>query len=224
MTQSKVEDIVIDINGKPIEFKGSPKIKRKNTKIALSKEHLEEYIKCQNDILYFAEHYVKIIDPDLGLSLIKLYDYQEDLLNQFKDNRDSIILSSRQSGKSTTSAIFIMWYTIFNKDKSSAILANKEKTAVEIFGRVMTVYENLPNFLKPGVSDFSKTLMTFDNGSKILAASTSSSTIRGFTINGCVTLDTYITIRNKKTKKIEKLQIIDFINKILKKDEAILLR
>ena len=178
-----VPDINCDINGLSLDYKGSRLVRKPHTKLNLTKEHIAEYIKCQQDILYFAETYYWIIDPDIGLSKITLYDYQKTLLLNFSQDRFNIVLSSRQSGKSTIAGLFLLWYMIFHNDKAVGILANKEKTSIEIFSRIRTAYEYLPMYLKPGVTDWSKTGLSFDNGSKCVASSTSSSAIRGFTIN-----------------------------------------
>lgn len=178
-----VPDIETDINGNTLDFKGSRLIKKPHSKLNLTKAHIEEYLKCQNDILYFAENYYYITEPDLGLVKISLYEYQKVLLINLVENRFNIVLAARQIGKSTTAGIFLLWYMIFHHDKVVGILANKEKTAIEIFGRVRTAYEYLPNYLKPGATDYSKTTIGFDNGSKCIAASTSSTAVRGYALN-----------------------------------------
>jgi hypothetical protein len=176
-------DILFDKKGQPLDYKGSRLVRKPNAIVELTKEHIAEYIKCQQDIIYFAQTYYYIVDPDSGLSKIKLYQYQKDLLLQFVNKQHNIVLSSRQSGKSTISGLFLLWYMIFHNDKAVAILANKEKTSIEIFSRIRTAYEYLPMYLKPGVTDWSKTGLSFDNGSKCIASSTSSTAIRGFAIN-----------------------------------------
>lgn len=209
-----LEDILYDVNGNPLDFKGSRMVKRGHAKLNLTKEHIEEYIRCKEDICYFAERYYYIIDPDEGLAIITLYDYQRVMLKNFVDNRFNIVLSSRQSGKSTIAGIFLLWLMTFHADKAIGVLANKEKTSIEIFLRIRTAYEYLPNYIKCGVIDFSKTSLGFDNGSRCIASSTSSTAIRGYALN-CVTLDSKITIRNKNTHKIESLTILDLLKRQL---------
>ncbi len=209
-----IEDIKVDANGNELHFRSNTLLRPAGIKINLTKEHVEEYVKCSKDIIYFTETYVYISDPNKGRSLIKLYDYQKDLLLNFQNNKYNIALQARQSGKSQVSAIFIVWYILFHNDKVIAMLANKAQIAREIFSRVLDTFELLPHFLKPGVKYYNKSTLDLDNGSKVIASATSKFAIRGFT---CVDENTtHVTVRNKKTNKTEKILIKDFLERIEK--------
>jgi hypothetical protein len=144
---------------------------------------IEELVKCANDPVYFITNYVKVVHPDRGLVLMELYDYQERMVRSYHDNRYVVVRTARQQGKTTTAAAYFIWYILFNQDKSVAILANKQATADEILHRVRIAYENLPKWLQQGVKSFNRRSIELENGSRIFCAATSSSGIRGKTIN-----------------------------------------
>lgn len=182
INNSMIEDIRNDINGKSLTYRRDPTIRKSGTKIALTAEHVQEFVRCASDIVYFAEHYIYIQSSE-GLSLIKLYDYQKQALYNLQNNRFNIFMWARQTSKSTTSGIFLIWYIIFHRDKQVALLANKMFTAREIFSRCLLMFEHLPHFLKPGVNYYNKSTLDLDNGSKLICAATSKSSIRGLTCN-----------------------------------------
>lgn len=177
-------------------YDGNPSIKKAYIKINYSEEHILELIKCSEDVIYFAEKYVTIIDPDKGKTIIKLREYQKRLLKHLQENRFSVLLLSRQTGKSLCSAIYILWYSLFHADKVSAILANKEKIAKVIFDRVKLAYEKLPHWLQMGVVEWNSLSIKLENGSSIFCSSTSSTAIRGATISGVLFLDEFAFLSN----------------------------
>ena len=126
-------------------YKGNVLLKKTNQSIEWTPELVQEYVKCSEDPIYFIETYMKIINVDEGLMNFTLYDYQKKMVNSFKDNRYSIVTTARQAGKSTTTCGFILWYIIFNQDKTVALLANKGDTAREILGRIQLAYQTYPN-------------------------------------------------------------------------------
>lgn len=142
-----------------------------------------EWIKCGVDIVYLTQKYVKIISIDDGVIPFKLYDYQEDLLNLYNDNRFVISMQARQSGKTQTTAAFMLHFAMFNASKYCAILANKSDQAQEILARVQMSYENLPLYLQPGVRSYNKRSMEFEHRSKIASFASGSSSIRGKSIS-----------------------------------------
>ena len=148
-----------------------------------TKDEIEEYIKCANDPIYFLENYVQIVHVDEGLINFKMYDFQKKLIETITDNRNVIVKTGRQVGKTTTTIGWILHYALFNKDKVIGILANKAITAREILGRIQTSYQHLPKFLQQGLREWNKGSMELENGSKIIASSTSSSAIRGFSFS-----------------------------------------
>jgi len=161
----------------------NPSIKKIGIPEQYTSEQLQEYIKCSKDPVYFIENYVYIKSLDKGLVKFKLRGYQLDLINSYHDNNKNIVLSSRQSGKSITTAAYILWYVLFNSDKGVALLANKASLAREILSRILLMLENIPFFLQPGVKTLNKGSIEFGNNSTIMAAATSPSSIRGFSIN-----------------------------------------
>jgi hypothetical protein len=143
---------------------------------------LIEFDKCKNDPSYFAEKYCKVTHVDYGLVDFNLYPYQKNMMNHFNKHRFNIVLACRQSGKSISSVVYILWYAIFHSDKLVAVLANKGSTAREMLMRITLAFENLPFFLQPGAKALNKGSIEFSNGSRIEAHSTSSSSIRGKTV------------------------------------------
>jgi hypothetical protein len=164
-------------------YKGNVLLKKTNQNIEWTPELVQEYVKCQEDPVYFTENYMKIISINEGLTSFNMYEYQKDMVKSFKDNRYTIVTTARQAGKSTTTCAFILWYIIFHPDKTVALLANKGDTAREILGRVQLAYQHLPKWLQQGVVEWNKGSFVLENNSRVLAAATSGSAIRGYTIN-----------------------------------------
>ena len=164
-------------------YLGNPLLKRANTAIQFTKEQIEEYIKCKEDPIYFAQNYVQIVTLDHGLQPFKTYDFQEKLIKNFHESRFNICKMPRQTGKSTTCVSYLLHYAIFNDSVNIGILANKATTARELLARLATAYENLPKWMQQGVLVWNKGNIELENGSKILAASTSASAVRGMSFN-----------------------------------------
>ena len=176
-------------------YLGNQLVKRDGLKQNFTEDEIEEYIKCMESPLYFAEKYIKVIAPSKGLISYKPYPYQKKMMKTFVNNRFAIILACRQSGKSITSIVYILWYAIFHPEKNIAILANKGATAREMLARITLALENLPYFLQPGCKQLNKGSITFSNNSKILAAATSGSSIRGLSID-LLFLDEFAFVEN----------------------------
>ncbi len=164
-------------------YRGSSALKKVNTPINWTPKLVEEYIKCSQDPMYFAENHMYIVNVDQGKIKIKLYDYQREIIQSALDNRRTVAECARQSGKTTAITVFVLWYILFNKDKTVAILANRGETAREILSRIMTAYEMLPKWLQQGVVEWNKGKFELENGSRVLAAATTSNNIRGYAIN-----------------------------------------
>lgn len=171
------------INQEPIDpsfyYRGSKNVPVAGAQFEFTAAMVEELRKCKDDVIYFAENYFYIVNLDEGKEKIKLYDAQKNMLLNMVNNRFSVNLASRQSGKSTLLTIFVLWMACFNDDHRAAIVANKESTAINIFKRVRMAYEQLPNFIKPGVKDYGKTGMTLANDSSIVVSTTTATSIRG---------------------------------------------
>lgn len=176
-------------------YQGNRNLKRSNVDISWDQEQVQEYLRCARNPVYFIEKYIKIVNVDLGLIPFKLYDFQKDVVNTTTLERFVICKMPRQVGKTTTVAAILLWYVIFNEMFSTAILANKESQAIEILSRIQLMYENLPKWLQQGVVEWNKKKVELENGSKILASSTSSSAIRG-TSQNLVYLDEFAFVPN----------------------------
>ena len=133
--------------------------------------------------VYFVENYVKVISLDDGMVPFVLYPYQKDMFKQFQENRFNVVLACRQSGKSISACAYLLWYVLFNPEKTVAILANKGATAREMLNRITLMLENIPFFLQPGSKALNKGSLEFSNNSRIIAAATSGSSIRGMSVN-----------------------------------------
>ena len=164
-------------------YLGNPNVKRDGVQQAWTPELLREYKRCMDDPIYFARTYCKVISLDQGLVNFDLYPYQESMFNHFNDNRFSIILACRQSGKSISACAYLLWYALFHTEKTIAVLANKGATAREMLGRITLMLENIPFFLQPGSKALNKGSLEFSNNSRIVAAATSGSSIRGMSVN-----------------------------------------
>ena len=162
---------------------GNPNIKSGFQDLEYTKEELKEYKKCMDNPVYFAETYMKIMSVDFGEIPFTLYDFQRDMIKSFKDNRFNIAKLPRQCGKSTTSVAFILWFLLFNPGKTVGILANKGELAQEILGRLQLAYENLPYWLQQGVLTWNKRSISLENGSKVVATSSSASAARGMSFS-----------------------------------------
>lgn len=164
-------------------FRGNSNLKKKNVAIEWTAELLQEYLKCANDPIYFAEKYIQIVHVDHGLIPIELYEYQKDIIRAITDGRRVAVNTSRQAGKTTTAVVVILHYAMFNDYKTIALLANKGDAAREILSRIQTAFEALPKWLQQGVIEWNKGSVEFENGSRIIAAATSGSAIRGQSIS-----------------------------------------
>jgi len=164
-------------------YLGNPNVKRDGVQQAWTPELLREYKKCMVDPIHFAEKYVKVISLDAGLVPFNLYPYQREMFEHFDSNRFSIILACRQSGKSISACAYLLWYALFHTEKTIAILANKGATAREMLSRITLMLENIPFFLQPGSKSLNKGTLEFSNNSRIVAAATSGSSIRGMSVN-----------------------------------------
>lgn len=164
-------------------YLSNPRLKAAGVPIPFSPEDLHELIKCKEDPIYFIKKYIKIISLDRGLINFELFDYQIRFIRSVHENRRVLGMFPRQHGKTTTVAAYLVWYIIFNNAKTVAILANKAAAAREIMSRLQLMYENLPKFLQQGVVEWNKGSIELENNSKAFTAATSSSGIRGKSVN-----------------------------------------
>ena len=176
-------------------YLGNANLKAAGIELEFTKEQVSEYVKCAKNPDYFIREYVKVVSLDKGLVPFDLYSYQEDLVNTIHGNRFIIAKLPRQSGKSTTIVSYILHYVLFNQNMNVAILANKQATAREILSRLKMAYEYLPLWLQQGIIEWNKGSIELENGSKIIASSTSASAIRGGSFN-LIFLDEFAHVPN----------------------------
>ena len=179
----------------PDIYRDNPNLKRANVQIEFTKEQIQEYQKCWEDPVYFTENYVKIISLDRGLIPFKLYEFQRQMMWTFHTERFTICKLPRQSGKSTTIIAYLLHFCLFNPTVNVAILANKAVTARDLLSRLQLAYEHLPDWLQQGVMTWNKGSLELENGSKILASSTSASAVRGGSYN-IIFLDEFAYVPN----------------------------
>ena len=176
-------------------YLGNPNLKKANTSIEFTQDQILEFMKCKEDPVYFAKNYIKIVTLDHGLQPFKMYPFQEKLIENFHENRFNICKMPRQTGKSTTCVSYLLHYAVFNDNVNIAILANKASTARDLLSRLQLAYENLPKWMQQGILSWNKGSLELENGSKILAASTSASAVRGGSYN-VIFLDEFAFIPN----------------------------
>jgi hypothetical protein len=164
-------------------YLGNAQLKSAGVTLQFTKEQIEEYLKCAEDPIYFIESHCKIVTLDHGLQPFKLYDCQKNKVNVIHNNRKVILMEGRQQGKTTTSAAYILWYTLFHGSKTVAILANKASAAREVLYRYQLMYENLPTWLQQGVTTWNKGDIALENGSIVFTSATSRQGIRGKSVN-----------------------------------------
>ncbi len=164
-------------------YLGNPNVKKDGVNEQWTPHLIQEYKRCMVDPIYFVENYCKVISLDDGIVNFKLYPYQRRMFEQFQENRFNIVLACRQSGKSISACAYLLWYALFNPEKTVAILANKGQTAGEMLGRITLMLENIPFFIQPGSKAVNKRSLEFSNNSRIVASATSGNSIRGMSVN-----------------------------------------
>ena len=177
------------------QYLGNPNLKKANVTQNFTKKEVAEVIKCAEDPVYFIRNYIQIVSLDKGLVPFDMYDFQEEMVDKFHKNRFNIAKLPRQSGKSTIVTSYLLWYVLFNDNVNVAILANKAATAREMLQRLQLSYENLPRYLQQGILQWNRGSLELENGSKIMAASTSASAVRGMSFN-VIFLDEFAFIPN----------------------------
>ena len=176
-------------------YLGNPNLKGVGVSVDWTPKAVEEYKKCMESPLYFIKNYVQIVNVDRGLVKFDMWDFQEDMVNHFHDERFVICKMPRQTGKSTTIISYLLHYILFNPEVNVAVLANKGAVARELLSRLQLAYEHLPKFLQQGVTVWNKGNIELENGSKILASATSGSAVRGSSFN-IIFLDEFAHVPN----------------------------
>ena len=164
-------------------YNGNSNLKPAGFEMQFTSDQVKELMKCKEDPIYFIENYCYIVSLDRGLILFSLYDCQREKVEVIMNNRKVILMEGRQQGKTITSAACILHYTIFNSNKTVAILANKSTAAREVLSRYQIMYENLPLWMQQGIKTWNKGDVELENGSKVFTSATSTSGIRGKSVN-----------------------------------------
>ena len=176
-------------------YLGNPNLKKANVAYDFSQDDVKEFVKCSTNPVYFIREYIRIVSLDEGIIPFTMYDFQEDMVERFHEHRFNIAKLPRQSGKSTIVTAYLLWYVLFNDNVNVAILANKAATAREMLGRLQLSYENLPKWMQQGIIGWNKGSVELENGSRLLAASTSASAVRGMSFN-VIFLDEFAFVPN----------------------------
>jgi len=164
-------------------YNSNASLKAVGVKVDFTEDNIKEYLKCKDNPTYFIDNYCMIVTLDHGIQPFKLYDCQKEKIDVIHNNRKVIIMEGRQQGKTTTAAAYILWYTVFQADKTVAILANKATTSREILSRYQSMYEALPLWMQQGIKTWNKGDVELENGSKVFTAATTASGIRGKSVN-----------------------------------------
>jgi hypothetical protein len=189
-SSAKVEELVYNAEENGIDYKdvdnpfheNDPELRKGQILFEYTEWELEEMRKCAEDVVYFADRYCKVMTDD-GIQKINLRDYQVQILDQYQTHRKNIFVSPRQSGKTITSSIFLLWYLLFNFEKNAMIMANIGDTAAELMDKIKVIMKGLPFFLKPGLIVYNVMTMKFDNGCRIMAKTTTKTSSIGYTIH-----------------------------------------
>jgi hypothetical protein len=187
-----IQDIQLKIGD---AYLSNPNLKRANTPIQFTEDQVIEFLRCKEDPVYFAENYIKIVNVDDGLVPFNMYPFQRKLIRNFHNHRFNICKMPRQVGKSVTTVSYLLHYIVFNDNVNIGILANKASTSRELLGRLQLSYENLPKWMQQGIVSWNKGSLELENGSKIVAASTSASAVRGMSFN-IIFLDEFAFVPN----------------------------
>jgi hypothetical protein len=187
---SKVDQLIYNAEENGIDYKdvdnpfheNDPELRKGQILFEYTEWELEEIKRCAEDVVYFADKYCKVMTDD-GIQKINLRDYQIQILNQYQTHRKNIFVSPRQSGKTITSSIFLLWYLLFNFEKNAMIMANIGDTAAELMDKIKVIMKGLPFFLKPGLIVYNVMTMKFDNGCRIMAKTTTKTSSIGYTIH-----------------------------------------
>lgn len=164
-------------------YLADPNLKRAGVQVSFTLEQAEEYLKCQNDPIYFIEKYIKVISLDKGIVPFDMYDFQKELVNLIHNNRFVCAMCTRQIGKTTTYIGYLLHQILFRPHWKAGIGANKATTAKKIIASLKLAYKAVPLWMQQGVVEFNKTCVELENGSGVVAAATSSGALRSWSLN-----------------------------------------
>lgn len=161
-------------------------VKAPYQKIAYTDEQIREFIKCADPVTgpqYFLDNFFYIQHPTRGRMLYHPFDYQKRLIDVYHKYRFSISMLPRQTGKSTSAAGYLLWYAMFVPDSTILVAAHKYTGSQEIMQRIRYAYESVPDHIRAGATNYNKGSIEFDNGSRIVSATTTENTGRGMSIS-----------------------------------------
>jgi hypothetical protein len=177
-----LSDFEVDINNKKIHFERNNKLKPTGCRIPWTEDHIKEYSRCASDYQYFIEKYCRVL-TERGMQIVALREYQQRILDNFHNNRYNVLLAPRQSGKTTSIQLYLLWFILFSEHKKCAILAHKGRAARKILRDIKKSYEYLPKFLQQGIKVWNASYIELENGCSIIADTTSKSGLSGDSIN-----------------------------------------
>lgn len=194
-------------------------VKRAYAKTRYTKQQVEELTACMDPVngpYYFISNFMYVQHPTLGKEQLKLYDYQIELLQNYHNYRKSVNLLGRQLGKTTVAAGYLLWYAMFVEDSTILIASNKYDSAQEIMHRIRYAYESMPDHIRAGVKEYNKRSMSFDNGSRIVASTTTENTGRGMSLSlvYCLGGENTVTVRDKATGEIKDITLSELYSEL----------
>lgn len=201
-------------------------IRAKGRIILLNDHQINEVLKCadpDNGCDYFLRNYFYIQHPVKGQTLYDPYDYQVNLIKNYHENRFSVSLLGRQLGKTTSAAGYLLWFAMFNTDKTILVAAHQYSGAQEIMHRIRYAYEMCPMWLKPGIEAYNQGNIDFENKSRIVARATTEKTGRGMSLSLLYCLDgdtSYVKVRNKKTLLEEEITLKELYTRLYKPEKV----
>ena len=212
----------LDAFEREVSYNGIATLKRQYVKLPLNEYHINEIKKCSEDLFYFVKNYCKILTKS-GIEFPEFREYQIDFLKELKTGDDIIASLPRQSGKSVTTGLYLLWKALFTPNINIGIAANKLSLAMEVLDKVKKVFLELPIWLQQGVQAWNKTFIELENGTRIMTSATNSDAFRGFSvhllfIDECIEYYSKITIKNKTLGITQSLNIGDLYKKITNKD------
>lgn len=175
-------------------------VKKGHSKNTYNLFKVQELKKSMSDPVYFLEHYMKIQHPTRGGIEFKMYPFQKELIKSYHKNRFSVALLPRQSGKTTCAAGYLLWYAMFHADSTILVAAHQYSGAAEIMQRIRYAYEEMPDFLRAGATEYNKGSITFDNGSRIISQATTEKTGRGLSLT-LIYLDEFAFVEARIAKE-----------------------
>jgi hypothetical protein len=161
-------------------------VKSPHTRQVYTQQQIDEFRQCADPVtgpMYFMDNFFYIQHPTQGRMLYHPYAYQRRLIETYHNHRFSISMMPRQTGKSTSAAGYLLWYAMFRPDSTILVAAHKYTGSQEIMQRIRYAYESVPDHIRAGAVDYNKGSLTFDNGSRIVSATTTENTGRGMSIS-----------------------------------------